>query len=104
MTEIHLSEEQTEFANDLVTNGVYGTADEVVAAALRLLGSDEGKLVELHRLIQEGLDDVEAGRVVSFDSAEDLTAYVLGMAEERNNAVSPSRGLPAGAGRSARGL
>jgi antitoxin ParD1/3/4 len=104
MTEIHLSEEQTEFVNDLVTNGVYGTADEVVAAALRLLGSDEGKLVELHRLIQEGLDDVDAGRVVSFDSAADLTAYVLGMAEERNNAVSPSRGLPAGAGRSSRGL
>ena len=104
MTEIHLSEEQKEFVDDLVTNGVYRNADEVVAAALRLLGSDEGKVVELHRLIQEGLDDVEAGRVVSFNSADDLTAYVLGMAEERNNAVAPSRGLPAGAGRSSRGL
>jgi antitoxin ParD1/3/4 len=103
MTEIHLTEEDRAFVEDLVGNGIYKDADAVVAAGLRLLGSDEGKFVELQRLIQEGLDDVEAGRVVSFDNADDMTAHILEMAKERKNAVAPARNIPAGAGRSSRG-
>ena len=52
MTEIHLSEQDRAFIDEQVGAGIYKSADEVVAAGLRLLGSEEGKLVELQRLIQ----------------------------------------------------
>ena len=102
MAEIQLSDEDRAFVDDLVSNGIYKNADAVVAAGLRLLGSREGKIVELQRLIQEGLDDVEAGRVMSFDSADDMTAHILKLAEERKHAVAPARDIPEGAGRSSR--
>ncbi|MFB9951207.1 type II toxin-antitoxin system ParD family antitoxin [Rhizobium puerariae] len=104
MTEIHLSDEDRAFIEEQVKTGVYKDADEVVAAGLRLLGSEEGELQELSRLIQEGIDDVEAGRVVQFESAEELTAHILKMAEERKNAVAPTGNVPKGAERSSRHL
>jgi len=72
MTEIHLSERDRAFVDDLVANRGYRSADEVVAAGLRLLGSEEGKFIELQRLVQEGLDDVAAGRVHRYASAEEM--------------------------------
>ena len=72
MTEIHLSEQDRKFIDEQVKAGVYRNADAVVHASLRLLNSDEGKKAELQRLIQEGLDDVEAGRVHHYDSEEDF--------------------------------
>lgn len=104
MTEIHISEQDRAFIDEQVGAGIYKSADEVVAAGLRLLGSDEGKLVELQRLIQEGVDDVEAGRVVEFDSADDLTAHILKMAEEQKNAATQAGGFETGPERSSRRL
>jgi antitoxin ParD1/3/4 len=83
MAEIQLSEQDKAFVEDLVNNRVYKSADEVVAAGLRLLGSEEGKFVELQRLIQEGLDDVEAGRVHRYESAEDMLADIKRMSAEK---------------------
>lgn len=83
MTEIHLSEDDRAFVQDLVDNRVYKNADEVVAAGLRLLGSEEGKFVELQRLIQEGLDDVAAGRVHIYGSGEEFLADIKRMAAEK---------------------
>ena len=80
MTEIHLSEDDRAFVQDLVDNRVYKNADEVVAAGLRLLGSEEGKFVELQRLIQEGLDDVATGRVHTYGSGEEFLADIKRMA------------------------
>jgi antitoxin ParD1/3/4 len=102
MTEIHLSEQDRNFIEEQVQAGIHEDADAVIAAGLRLLGSNEGKLVELQRLIQEGIDDVEAGRVMEFDSAEDLTAHILKMAEEQKNAVASSGDVAKGSKRSAR--
>lgn len=104
MTEIHLSDKDKAFIEEQVKAGVYKDADEVVAAGLRLLGSEEGELQELRRLIQEGIDDVEAGRVMQFESAEELTAHILKMAEERKNAGAPAGHVPKGSERSSRHL
>ncbi len=102
MTEIHLSDEHKAFIEEQVKDGRYGSAEEVVAAGLRLLGSDEGKIEELRRLIQEGIDDVDAGRVVEFASAEDMTAHILKMSEERKNAAAKTEDVVRGIERSSR--
>ncbi|QSZ56363.1 type II toxin-antitoxin system ParD family antitoxin [Rhizobium sp. ZX09] len=99
MPEIHLSEQDEKFIEEQVAAGVYSDADAVISAGLRLLGSDEGKLVELQRLVQEGLDDVEAGRVMEFSTADDFTAHIVKLAEERNEAKA-SGGHRSGAERS----
>jgi antitoxin ParD1/3/4 len=104
MTEIHLSEQDRAFIEEQVEAGIFKDADEVVAAGLRLLGSKEGKLVELQRLIQEGLDDIEAGRVMEFESADDFTAHILKMAEEKKNALASPADVATGSRRSSRHL
>ncbi|MFK3688812.1 type II toxin-antitoxin system ParD family antitoxin [Agrobacterium tumefaciens] len=101
MPEIHLSEQDEKFIEEQVAAGIFKDADAVVSAGLRLLGSNEGKLVELQRLIQEGLDDVEAGRVMEFSTADDLTAHIIKLAGEQNEAKA-SGGHRTGTGRSSR--
>lgn len=101
MPEIHLSERDEKFIEEQVAAGIFKDADAVVSAGLRLLGSNEGKLVELQRLIQEGLDDVEAGRVMEFSTADDLTAHIVKLAGEQNEAKA-SGGHRTGTGRSSR--
>ncbi len=103
MPEIHLSEQDEKFIEEQVAAGIFKDADAVVSAGLRLLGSNEGKLVELQRLIQEGLDDVEAGRVMEFSTADDLTAHIIKLAGEQNEAKA-SGGHRTGTGRSSRRL
>ncbi|MBO0129271.1 type II toxin-antitoxin system ParD family antitoxin [Agrobacterium burrii] len=101
MPEIHLSEQDEKFIEEQVAAGIFEDADAVISAGLRLLGSKEGKLVELQRLIQEGLDDVEAGRVMEFSTANDLTAHIIKLAGEQNEAKA-SGDHRTGAGRSSR--
>jgi antitoxin ParD1/3/4 len=100
MTEIHLSEQDRTFIEEQVQAGIYRNADAVIAAGLSLLGSAEGKLMRLRSFIQEGLDDVEAGRVVEFDRADDMTAHILKMAEEQKDASASAGDVAKGAKRS----
>ena len=85
MTEIHLSEQDRAFVDRQIEAGIYKNLDDVVSAGLRLLGSEEGKLVELQRLIQEGLDDVEAGRVYHYASGEEFLEDIKRLARERGS-------------------
>jgi antitoxin ParD1/3/4 len=101
MPEIHLSEQDEKFIEEQVAAGIFKDADAVISAGLRLMGSKEGRFVELQRLIQEGLDDVEAGRVMEFSTADDLTAHIMKLAEGQNEAKA-SGGLRTGAERSSR--
>ncbi|WCK02940.1 type II toxin-antitoxin system ParD family antitoxin [Agrobacterium tumefaciens] len=101
MPEIHLSEQDEKFIEEQVAAGIYSDADAVISAGLRILGSKEGRFVELQRLIQEGLDDVEAGRVMEFSNAGDFTAHIIRLSEEQNEAKASS-GHRTGAGRSSR--
>jgi antitoxin ParD1/3/4 len=104
MTEIHLSEQDQAFIDEQVKDGQYKCADDVIAAGLRLLGSEEGQLQELRHLIQQGIDDIDAGRVMTFQNADELTAHILQMAEDRKNAPTSAENVVRGAERSSRHL
>ncbi len=80
MTEIHLSDKHKAFIEEQVKAGVFKGADEVMAAGLRLL---QEKQESLHRLIQEGLDDVEAGRVHHYETAEEFLADIKRLSSDR---------------------
>jgi antitoxin ParD1/3/4 len=72
MTEIHLSDEHKTLIKELVEAGFYKDANAVVAGALRLLKQKDDKFFELQRLIQDGADDVAAGNVHRYASAEEM--------------------------------
>lgn len=95
MTEIHLSDEHEAFIDKLVKAGFYKDADPIVAGALRLLQQKDGDFFELQRLIQEGIDDVEAGRVHRYESAEDILSDIRQMSVNKRTGtrlVAPSEG------------
>jgi antitoxin ParD1/3/4 len=68
---INLTDALDRFVAELVQSGSYQNASEVVRAGLRLLKAEEEtrarKLAALNAAIQEGLDDVAAGRVIEID-------------------------------------
>ncbi|MDO9417547.1 type II toxin-antitoxin system ParD family antitoxin [Pararhizobium sp.] len=64
------------FIAEKVASGRFNNASEVVRAGLRLLERDEAKMVELRKLIQAGEDDIAAGRVFEYDSADALLADI----------------------------
>jgi antitoxin ParD1/3/4 len=70
---ISLTEPLDDFIEDRVRSGDYQNASEVVRAALRLLKrqaeDDAQTSVRLRAAIQEGIEDVEAGR---FEAVTDL--------------------------------
>lgn len=65
--------EFAEFVDGELASGRFQSTDELLAAALSLLRERERRWGLLQSEIQEGLDDVEAGRVSEFD-AEDFIA------------------------------
>ncbi len=64
---VSLTPELDAWVAERVKSGLYASASEVVRHALRLLREEEElkqvKLRELKALIQEGMDDIRAGRV-----------------------------------------
>ncbi|MGK9050030.1 type II toxin-antitoxin system ParD family antitoxin [Neorhizobium petrolearium] len=80
MTEIHLSEEDRAFIEEQVKDGRYTDVSEAVMAGIRLLKRHN---TSLQQLIQAGLDDVEAGRVHSYDTAEEFLADIKRLSNER---------------------
>ena len=83
MTEIHLDQEQRDFIDDQVKAGLYKDAHAVVAAGLRLLGSEEGRLTELRRAIDDAERQIARGEGVSFSEDDSLTDYIVKKARER---------------------
>jgi len=65
---ITLSGESARIVEDQLARGKYASADAVVEAALQLLEAreqaDREEIEHLRKLIQEGADDLDAGRVV----------------------------------------
>ena len=85
MTTIRLNAAEEAFVEQQIKAGYYHNANDVVQAGLELLREREAKIVKLRALIQEGQDDIDAGRSVSFDSAEELTALILQRTAETDN-------------------
>jgi len=74
---ISLTEPLDDFIEDRVRSGGYQNASEVVRAALRLLKrqaeDDEQTSARLRAAIQEGIEDIEAGR---FEAVSDLGRWL----------------------------
>ena len=66
---VSLTPELEGMINEKVETGMYSSASEVVRDGLRLLQERdkvrEEKLQWLRREVQKGMDDIEAGRVIS---------------------------------------
>lgn len=71
-----ITDHQAAFVESLVANGRYQNASEVLREGLRLVESREAenaaKLARLRAAVQTGIDDIEAGRFETFESAEAL--------------------------------
>jgi antitoxin ParD1/3/4 len=69
MQRVNLGKPYEEYIKRLVESGYYASASEVLRDALRLKmeQNELWKWERFNQLIQEGLDDVEAGRVYEFN-------------------------------------
>ncbi|WP_426239781.1 type II toxin-antitoxin system ParD family antitoxin [Pararhizobium sp. DWP1-1-3] len=81
MSDIQLSDEDRAFIEERVRSGPYKTVNDVVHAGLRSLQRDEATLKSL---IQEGLDDIAAGRFYEFGEEDDLTEFIMDRSKARN--------------------
>jgi len=79
-----------EYVEDRVRSGAFQNASEVVRDALRLHKArteDEARKIErFNRLIQEGIDDLEAGRYTELD-IDDLDEWLAGLRGEVDKAA-----------------
>lgn len=71
-----ITDHQAAFVESLVANGRYQNVSEVLREGLRLIerreAEDAAKLARLRAAVQAGIDDMEAGRFETFESAEAL--------------------------------
>ncbi|MEJ0049583.1 MAG: type II toxin-antitoxin system ParD family antitoxin [Rhodospirillales bacterium] len=66
-----LDEHQLRFIERQVASGHYGSAQEVVADALRLLEEREARLAGLDAAIEEGCAELDRGETVDAEAAFD---------------------------------
>lgn len=79
MTEIHLRAEDRAFIEEQMKGGNYESLDEVVTAGIRMLRRYD---TDLRQLLQEGLDDIDTGRVHSYDTPEDFLRDIKRLSSE----------------------
>ena len=77
-----------QFIEERVKSGDFQNASEVVRAGLRLLKrqaeEDAAKLERFSKLVQEGIDDIEAGRFTELDWDE-LDGWLDGLGRSRGS-------------------
>jgi len=66
---VRLTPKEQEFVQRLVSEGRYASADAALRAAFRLLEQEEAWKEDARRKIEEGLEDLKAGRVVNGEKA-----------------------------------
>lgn len=86
---VSLTPELAKFVEGEVARGDYGTASEVVRAALRLLARDravyEEKLAVLRREVQLGIDQADRGEILDI-TIEEIADQVLAEYERSRKA------------------
>jgi len=82
---VSLTPELEKWVESRVQSGLYASSSEVVRAALRMLVQEEQartqSLTSLREAVEEGLEDLRAGRVVPFD--DDFVENVKRMSRQR---------------------
>ena len=66
---MRLTPKEQEFVQRLVSEGRYASAEAALRAAFRLLEQEEAWKEDARRKIEEGLEDLKAGRVVNGEKA-----------------------------------
>jgi len=83
---VHLTDRFDEFIEENVRSGRFSNASEMVREGLRLLEQrekeDEAKLEWLRAAAKEGFDAIDRGDYRSFDSREEIAAYLHNLGEE----------------------
>lgn len=64
-TSVTLGEPLNQFVNQMVESGRYGSTSEVIRTALRMLEEKEQQLMQLRKMIDEGLDSGISTETVS---------------------------------------
>lgn len=81
-----ITQAQSDMIEELVKKGRYQNASEVLRDGLRLVSERdqafEAKLKALREAAQVGLDDIEAGRYQTFDTAEEMDEAFSKIADE----------------------
>ncbi|MGH9901326.1 MAG: type II toxin-antitoxin system ParD family antitoxin [Pyrinomonadaceae bacterium] len=72
---ITLTDDLEELINEKVKSGAYKSADEVIAASLRLLKAQEDGMDVLRREIVRGVEDIQRGRFSTHTTAAELEAF-----------------------------
>jgi putative addiction module CopG family antidote len=67
------------YINSELGAGKYQSAEDLVAAALREQRDRQQKLAELNAKLDEGLRDIEAGRVIEIRTEEDEESFFEGI-------------------------
>ena len=86
-----LSEHHHHFVEELVQSGRYQNASEVLREGLRLVEQQEQalKLEALKRAVQEGMDDLAAGRYTDVDDAG-LDAFIADLGDAASASLQDS--------------
>lgn len=75
-----LTDRQAKFVEKMVSSGRYQNASEVMREGLRLIEQQEAenaaKLKALRAAVQLGIDDIEAGRGIPFESFDAMEKYL----------------------------
>ncbi|MEJ7713068.1 MAG: type II toxin-antitoxin system ParD family antitoxin [Pyrinomonadaceae bacterium] len=71
---ITVADEIEEMINERIKRGTYQSADEVLAASLRLLEAQENGRDALRQEILRGVEDVHQGRFTAYQTEAELDA------------------------------
>ncbi|MCP9767168.1 type II toxin-antitoxin system ParD family antitoxin [Lacihabitans sp. LS3-19] len=96
MQRVNLGKPYEEFIQQLVSSGYYASASEVLRDALRskMEENEKWKSFKLKQLVQAGLDDVAAGRVVPFDEKLMNKAFENAIQNSKNAKIIPDHLKP----------
>ncbi|PIQ56187.1 MAG: type II toxin-antitoxin system ParD family antitoxin [Comamonadaceae bacterium CG12_big_fil_rev_8_21_14_0_65_59_15] len=87
-----LTDSQARFVEQMVLDGRYQNASEVLRDGLRLVQTREAeqaaRLVALRETVAVGVADIEAGRYTEFADAASLDAYLAKVADRAISGVA----------------